>query len=61
MYEQLTSLRQDGSFEKYVQEYEQALACLSSMTEEQCLGYFMNDLKGEIKQRVRIHKPKDLS
>ena len=38
-----------------------ASARLCSMIEEQRLGYFMNGLKGEIKRRVRIHEPEDLS
>ena len=47
--------------EDYVQEYERASTHLYSMTEEQRLGYFMNGLKEDIKRRVRIHEPKELS
>ena len=47
--------------EDYVQEYERASARLCSMTEEQRLGYFMNGLKEDIKRRVRIHEPEELS
>ena len=61
IYEQMASLKQMGTVEEYIQEYEKVAAQFSSMPEDQRLGYFMNGLQGEIKRRIRIHEPGDLS
>ena len=60
VYEQMASLKQLGSIAKYVEEYEKATTRLSTMSEDQQLGFFMNGLRVEIKRRVRIHDPEDL-
>ena len=56
----MASLKQRGSVAEYVEEFEQAATSLSSMPEDQQLGFFMNGLRTEIKRRVRIHDPEDL-
>ena len=45
----MAALKQVGSVDEYVQGYEKVIAKLSSMPEEQCLGYFLNGLSVEIK------------
>ena len=60
IYEQTASLKQLRSVAEYVEEYERVAAQLSSMPEDQQLGYFINGLRPEIKRRVQIHNPEDL-
>ena len=57
----MAALKQVGSVDKYVQGYEKFIAKLSSMPEEQCLGYFLNGLSVEIKWWVWIHELEDLN
>ena len=54
-------MKQVSSVEAHVQEYERAAAQLSTMLEEQRLGYFMNGLRDEIKRQTHIHESEDLN
>ena len=60
VYEQMASLKQLGSVAEYVEEYKKGATRLSTMSEDQQLGFFMNGLQAEIKWQVRIHDPEDL-
>jgi hypothetical protein len=53
VYEQLTELRQAGSVDEYIGEFEYLTAQISRLPEKQYLGYFLHGLKPEIRGRVR--------
>lgn len=61
MYERLAALRQIGSVEDYVQEFELLVAQALSTPEEQLLGYFLTGLHQDIGAYVPPHDPKDLT
>ncbi|PNX96069.1 retrotransposon-related protein [Trifolium pratense] len=54
VYEQLTELKQDGTLEEYITEFEYLTAQIPKLPDKQFLGYFLYGLKGEIKGKVRI-------
>ncbi|MCI34509.1 hypothetical protein A2U01_0055729, partial [Trifolium medium] len=53
VYEQLTELRQKGTVEEYIQEFERLTAQIPRLPDKQYLGYFLHGLKDEIRGRVR--------
>ncbi|MCI06538.1 RNA-directed DNA polymerase (Reverse transcriptase), partial [Trifolium medium] len=53
VYEQLTELKQDGSVEDYITEFEYLTAQIPRLPEKQFLGYFLHGLKAEIRGKVR--------
>ncbi|KAK7247608.1 hypothetical protein RIF29_42494 [Crotalaria pallida] len=61
VYERLTTLRQTGDIEEFVQEFEVLVAQASEVTEEQLLGYFLGGLRAEVRCRVRTHDPKEIT
>ncbi|KAK2417448.1 hypothetical protein QL285_039746 [Trifolium repens] len=53
VYEQLTELKQKGSVEEYITEFEYLTAQIPRLPEKQFQGYFLHGLKEEVKGRVR--------
>ncbi|MCH91968.1 retrotransposon gag protein, partial [Trifolium medium] len=53
VYEQLTELRQTGTVEEYILEFEYLIAQIPKLPEKQFRGYFIHGLKSEIKGKVR--------
>ncbi|MCH87096.1 retrotransposon gag protein, partial [Trifolium medium] len=53
VYEQLTELRQRGSVEEYITDFEYLTAQIPRLPEKQYLGYFLHGLKEEIRGKVR--------
>lgn len=56
IFEQLTSLRQKGSVEEYIERFELLTAQVRKLPEEQFFGYFIHGLKENIRGRVRSMK-----
>ncbi|KAJ1388293.1 Retrotransposon gag domain [Sesbania bispinosa] len=54
-YEELASLRQQGSVQEYIEEFEILAALVPHQPEQQYVGYFLNGLKVDIHSWVRIH------
>nr|KYP56676.1 Retrovirus-related Pol polyprotein from transposon 297 family [Cajanus cajan] len=61
VYERLATIRQTGSVEDYVQEFELLIAQAKPSSEEQVLGYFLAGLRSDIRSQVRPHDPKELN
>ncbi|MCI13498.1 retrotransposon gag protein, partial [Trifolium medium] len=53
VYEQLTELRQKGSVDEYITDFEYLTAQIPRLPEKQYLGYFLHGLKEEIRGKVR--------
>ncbi|MCH83576.1 RNA-directed DNA polymerase (Reverse transcriptase) [Trifolium medium] len=53
VYEQLTELKQNGSVDDYITEFEYLTAQIPKLPEKQFLGYFLHGLKVEIRGKVR--------
>lgn len=53
VYEQLTELRQRGSVEEYITEFEYLTAQIPRLPDKQFQGYFLHGLKEEIRGKVR--------
>ncbi|MCH81106.1 RNA-directed DNA polymerase (Reverse transcriptase), partial [Trifolium medium] len=53
VYEQLTELKQTGTMEEYIMEFEYLIAQIPKLPEKQFRGYFIHGLKSEIKGKVR--------
>ncbi|MCI40084.1 hypothetical protein A2U01_0061316, partial [Trifolium medium] len=53
VYEQLTELKQEGTVEEYITEFEYLTAQIPKLPDKQFLGYFLHGLKGEIKGKVQ--------
>ncbi|WVY98363.1 hypothetical protein V8G54_030514 [Vigna mungo] len=60
IYEQLATLRQEGTVEEFTRSYEILLGQTSGLSEELSLGFFLAGLRDDIKGQVRIQDPKDL-
>ncbi|RDX62757.1 Retrovirus-related Pol polyprotein, partial [Mucuna pruriens] len=60
-YEQLAGLRQTGWVEEFVQQFEILLVQLVEAPEELALGFFMNDLNGVTRRKVRTHDPQTVT
>ncbi|GAU49450.1 hypothetical protein TSUD_137940 [Trifolium subterraneum] len=56
VYEQLTELRQTGSVEEYITEFEYLTAQIPKLPDKQFLGYFLHGLKPEIKGKKETSK-----
>ncbi|GAU37038.1 hypothetical protein TSUD_207440 [Trifolium subterraneum] len=57
-FEELSTLRQTGSVEDFVEAFELLSSQVGKLPEEQYLGYFMSGLKPQIRRRVRTLNPK---
>ncbi|CAJ2658503.1 unnamed protein product [Trifolium pratense] len=53
VYEQLTELRQKGSVDDYINDFEYLTAQIPRLPDKQFLGYFLHGLKEEIRGKVR--------
>ncbi|XP_058734110.1 uncharacterized protein LOC131605817 [Vicia villosa] len=53
VYEQLTELKQEGTVEEYITEFEYLTAQIPKLPEKQFRGYFLHGLKPEIRGKVR--------
>ncbi|MCI09995.1 RNA-directed DNA polymerase (Reverse transcriptase), partial [Trifolium medium] len=53
VYEQLTELRQSGTVDEYINEFEYLTAQIPRLPDKQYLGYFLHGLKAEIRGKVR--------
>jgi hypothetical protein len=53
VYEQLTDLKQEGTVDEYITEFEYLIAQIPKLPEKQFRGYFLHGLKPEIKGKVR--------
>ncbi|PNX88494.1 retrotransposon-related protein, partial [Trifolium pratense] len=53
VYEKLTDIRQKGTVEEYIQEFERLTAQIPRIPDKQFLGYFLHGLKDEIRGKVR--------
>ncbi|XP_050906646.1 uncharacterized protein LOC127120280 [Lathyrus oleraceus] len=53
VYEKLTEIRQRGTMEEYIQEFERLTSQIPRLPDKQFLGYFLHELRGEIRGRVR--------
>lgn len=62
MFEKLASLRQTGTVDEYVREFELlvALAQATITTEDQVLRYFLAGLCQDVRGQVRPHDPQDV-
>lgn len=52
VYEQLTELRQKGTVEEYITEFEHLTAQIPKLPDKQYQGYFLHGLKEEIRGKV---------
>ncbi|KAJ1422761.1 Retrotransposon gag domain [Sesbania bispinosa] len=57
-FEELSDLRQIGSIEEYIAEFELISSQVGRLPEEQYLGYFMGGLRPELRCRVRTFNPR---
>ncbi|GAU22407.1 hypothetical protein TSUD_122930 [Trifolium subterraneum] len=53
VYEQLTELKQEGTVEEYITNFEYLIAQIPKLPEKQFQGYFLHGLKTEIRGKVR--------
>lgn len=58
-FEELSTLRQTGSVEAFVEAFELLSSQVGRLPEEQYLGYFMSGLKQKIRRRVRTLNPQN--
>ncbi|MCH79746.1 enzymatic polyprotein [Trifolium medium] len=58
-FEELSTLKQQGTVEEYVESFELLSSQVGRLPEEQYLGYFMGGLKAPIKRRVRTLNPRN--
>lgn len=58
-FEELSTLRQTGSVEEFVEAFELLSSQVGRLLEEQYLGYFISGLKAQIRRRVRTLNPQN--
>ncbi|MCI17325.1 pentatricopeptide repeat-containing protein, partial [Trifolium medium] len=58
-FEELSTLRQTGSVEEFVEAFELLSSQVGRLPEDQYLGYFMSGLKHPIRRRVRTLNPQN--
>ncbi|MCI02697.1 retrotransposon gag protein, partial [Trifolium medium] len=58
-FEELSTLRQKGSVEEFVEAFELLSSQVGRLPEDQYLGYFMSGLKPQIRRRVRTLNPRN--
>ncbi|KAJ1390107.1 Retrotransposon gag domain [Sesbania bispinosa] len=56
-YEELAALRQKGTVQEYIAEFEYLLALVPQQPKLQYVGYFLNGLNEDIQNWVRVHNP----
>ncbi|XP_022640337.1 uncharacterized protein LOC111242250 [Vigna radiata var. radiata] len=60
VYERLAILRQEGMVEEFVRSFEVLMGQTKGTPEEQVLGYFLVELREDVKGQVRIQNPSEL-
>ncbi|WVY90195.1 hypothetical protein V8G54_035709 [Vigna mungo] len=60
VYERLAAIKQVGTVNGYVRDFEVLVGQTTRIPEEQLLGYFMAGLQEEVSDQVRPHDPQDL-
>ncbi|XP_058771346.1 uncharacterized protein LOC131644773 [Vicia villosa] len=58
-FEELSTLRQTGSVEEFIEAFELLSSQVGRLPEQQYLGYFMSGLKAQIRRRVRTLNPQN--
>ncbi|GAU14480.1 hypothetical protein TSUD_250200 [Trifolium subterraneum] len=58
-FEELSTLKQQGTVEEFVESFELLSSQVGRLPEEQYLGYFMSGLKPQIRRRVRTLNPRN--
>lgn len=58
-FEELKEIKQKGSVEDYIEDFEMFSAQCGRLSERQFLGYFVGGLRRDIKNRIRTLKPKN--
>ncbi|KAI5447488.1 hypothetical protein KIW84_015083 [Lathyrus oleraceus] len=58
-FEELSTLRQKGSVEEFVEAFELLSSQVGRLPEEQYLGYFISGLKPQIRRRMRTLNPRN--
>ncbi|PNY13662.1 retrotransposon-related protein [Trifolium pratense] len=58
-FEELSTLKQRGTVEEFVESFELLSSQVGRLPEEQYLGYFMSGLKPQIRRRVRTLNPRN--
>jgi hypothetical protein len=58
-FEELSTLRQKGTVEEFVEAFELLSSQVGRLPEEQYLGYFMSGLQPQIRRRVRTLNPRN--
>jgi hypothetical protein len=53
VYEQLYELRKRGTMEEYITDFEYLIAQIPKIPDKQYQGYFLHELKGEIRGKMR--------
>lgn len=56
IFEQLSALRQDGTVDEYIHQFEKLVAQVNRLPDEQYMGYFVHGLREGIRGRVRSLK-----
>lgn len=57
-FELLPTLKQDlHPVDFYIEQFEELLAQIGDLPEDQCLGYFINGLHDDLKFRVKLTDP----
>ena len=59
--ERLAKIKQQGSIEDYIQEFEVLVSQAPNVMEEQMLGYFMTRLQPKVRLLIKPHDPKELT
>lgn len=57
IFERLAVIKQLGSMEEYVHEFEVLVGQTKSISDEQLLGYFLAGLQEELRCQIRPHNP----
>lgn len=60
-YEQLATIRQEGSIGNYINVFMELAVQVEGMSNQQSLGYFLSGLQEEIRVQIRSHDTSDLA
>lgn len=60
VFERLATLRQMGTVEEFVRDFEVLTGQTKGIPEEQVMGYFLTGLREDVKGQVRIQNPHEL-
>lgn len=60
VFERLAAIRQKGSVEDFIQDFELLVTQATLTPEEQLLGYFLAGLRQDIRNQVHLYNPRSL-